>query len=317
MHSSLLATALLSLASLGAQTAPCFSMNDANNTVSNLIYSSSFAGPNVNAWQITPAAPLVVQSLRILTGNNYPSTGPSMSLAIWDENPATSLPGTRLGTGSWATVRPNHWQGCNLDAVVAMQPSTNYWIVFTEPGWSTVPIEPNGIPMNQARLSSGVWTSASTGALKLRLYCGLLDDLDLTPSGSACNAAAGGAGTVFTNDTPMLGNTSFYVEGSGFPGNTLALLLLGLNPNWVSFPLPGGDPSCMLSTDPLTVITGFTGIGDVRAATTLGHVPYPLGIPNINSLVGLNVIVQIAALDPASTYGVPLMTSNALRITVY
>jgi hypothetical protein len=297
---------------LSAQTQPCFAMNDVSTAVSNAIYARG-AAPNVYGWQFSSPTPLVLQSARIFTGNNYASqVGLYMRLELWSDDPNTNLPLARLAGGAWQHHVAISWQGTNFDAPVVVLPNTNFWIVFVDPAWSTVPTQPGGATMPQARFLNNVWTAVGTTALKIRLYCGLLDDQIAAPVGAPC-ASSAGLGTLFTNENAVIGNAAFALDGSGFPGNTLALLALGMIPTWPSIPLPGGPPGCMIHTDIASVVSAFTGTGDVRAPTTLGHIRFGLPIPANAVLAGLVVTGQIAALDPASTAAVPLVSTNALR----
>jgi hypothetical protein len=315
---ALLAIALAATA-LHAQTPPCFATNDATNVVSSATSNWSLFGANVSAWQVTPATPVTVQSLRVFVGNTFGlSVGAFMNLAIWSDDPATHLPQTRLAHGTWKYVSANCWQGANLDAPVAMQANASYWVALTEPGWSTLPIEPGGNALPSAQQQSGVWsTGAAPQALKLRLYCGLLEGARVATSGAACASSSGRFGTVFTNDSPSIGNAGFYVEGSGLPGNTIAFLVIGIDPNWTSLQLPGARPTCMVSTDPLLFLTSVTGLGDIRSSAPLGHATWPIAVPGNPGLAGLGINAQIAALDLASTYSLPLITSNRVRFTLY
>jgi hypothetical protein len=297
---------------LSAQTQPCFAMNDQSTSVSNAIYAMG-PQPNVYGWQFTSPTTLVVQSARIFTGNNYASqVGLYMRLELWSHDPVTNLPLARLASGTWQHHVAISWQGANLDAPVVVPASTPFWIVFVDPAWSTVPTQPGGATMPYARFANSVWVTANASALKIRLYCGLLDDQIALPVGAPC-ANSAGLGTLFTNESAVIGNAAFAVDGSGFPGNTLALLALGLMPTWPSIPLPGGPTGCMIHTDIASVLSGFTGTGDVRAPTALGHVRFGLAIPSNPVLAGLVVTGQIAALDPVSTFPVPLVSTNALR----
>ena len=57
-------------------------------------------------------------------------------------------------------------------------------------------------------------------------------------------------------------------------------------------------------------------IGNVRQQTTDGHYALPIPVPGNTSLTGLFFAAQMAAFDPGSTAALPIVTSNALRITV-
>lgn len=317
-HATATAFALTLLAAaLPSQTAPCFSTNDATNASTNVIYSYSAAAPNSNGWQITPAAPLVVQSRTVYTGNTYTSqVGNFMTLEIWDENPANTLPGTRIAGGTWRINPAKDWQGTNLDMPAVLQANTNYWIVFTEPGWSTPPFQPSGTTMPGARLSGGSWVGAGATALKCRLYCGLLDQQNVASFGAVCTSSTGTFGTLFTNQAPTLGNADFRIEGTGFASGALVFLVLGMVPQYPSIPVPG-TANCFQSTDALITLVDFTGTGNVRAPLAFGHATFPIPLPSGAGYLGLYFAPQLAALDPGSLTPIPFVTSNALQVTVF
>ena len=300
-------------ASAVAQATPCFAANDQNSAVSSFIYSSG-PNPGMRAWQISSPTPIVAQSLRIYTGNNYTSQiGEYMSLEIWDDN---NGPGSRLAGGSWKTNATNAWQGANLDGVVVMTANTNYWVVFIEPGWSTPPWQPGGAAMPEMFMSGGTWANAGSTALKVRIFCALLEVQSGLPYGSPCVSSTGSIGTMFTNEAPLIGNGEFRLEGSGFAGNALTFLVFGVIPGYPTHPV-AGTASCFQSTDAFSNIVGTTGVGDVRAATALGHVSFPMPLPNSASAIGIYFSAQLAAFDAGATVPLPFVTSNALRITVF
>ncbi len=311
----LLSTLLLALPA-AAQSAPCLATNDQNTTVSNLIYSSSSAGPNRNAWQITPTSPITVQAVQIFTGNAYIApTRSFQSIEVWDDN-GQGAPGTRLASGTWRIQGPVDWHGANLDAIVVMQANTPYWIAFVDPGWSTVPVEPGGTTMPSARQSGGTWTVGGSGALKARLFCGLLDGQGRVPFGGLCAGAAGNIGTLATPLPPSVGNTAFRFEGSGFSPSTLMFLAMGFQPQFPTFQIPG-TAGCYQSTDAAVTVVGFSGAGDVRSSSPYGHVQFDLPLPTSPAFVGLYFSAQLAGLDAGSTAAVPFTTSNAMQVTLF
>lgn len=311
----LAASGLLCCTALLAQTAPCFGHNDQNTSVSNAIYTYSPAAPNTYGWQITPTTALIVQGVRVFTRNTFGSqVGPHMTLELWDDNPLSpGLPGTRLAGGTFRHSDVMSWQGANLDNVAVLLPGTAYWVVLTEPGWSTPPIEPGAATLPWARLTNGVWTSLSPSPLKVQLFCNWLDDQGVVPFGSPCTGS-GGIGTLFTNQPAAVGNTAFRLEGSGFPGGALSFLVLGLTPGFPSIPIPG-TANCFQNSAPLLTVVGTTGTGNVRAPAALGHVWFPIPIPA--GMQGVYFSAQLAALDAASTAALPVVTSNALQVTIY
>lgn len=316
MNPPRLFASLLLLASLPAQSPPCASLNDQNTNVSTAITSYGFAGPNVRGWQFIPQTTIVAQAVQLYTGNTQLTGSRFMTVEIWSENPATNLPMTRLAGGTWqiSSALGNSWQGANLDAVTPMVASTPYWIVWIDPGFSTLPIEPGGVAVPTAL---GSWTSTAASALKCRLFCGLLDGQNVSPFGSPCAGSTGRLGTVFTNQAPTVGNAGFTFEGTGFPSGVFAILALGRNPNWISIPVPGLASGCMQNTDIFVDTFGTIGTGNTRGPTAAGQVTFALAIPPIAAVAGTFVAAQIAALDTGLTAPIPLMVSNALRVTVY
>jgi hypothetical protein len=313
---ALLLAALAS--SLPAQTPPCLADNDQSTTVTNLIYSFNSASPGVWAWQVTPTSTLVAQSLRIYTGNNYTSTvGNFMSLAVWDEDPSNpGQPGTRLAGGTWRINPTISWQGTNFDNVAVMLPNQSYWIVLTEPGWSTPPSQPGGTTMPFMSGTSGSWVAGNPQALKFRLYCGLLDDQGVVAFGNSCPSSSGSLGTAFSNGSPAVGNTGFRIEGTGFDAGVPILNALGLTLGFPSVPLPG-VPSCFVSTTLDITMASITGTGNVRAAGASGHAWFDIGIPANPALQGFYFASQLVALDATATTSLPIVTSNAAQMTVY
>ena len=313
-----LLTMTATMAFLPAQITPCLSANDLTTTVTNVIYSFSSAGPNVNAWQITPTATVVGEGLRVFTRNTYQSqVGEYMSVEVWDEDAANpGVPNNRIAGGTWKSSAIMSWQGANLDHPVVFLANSNYWIVFIDPGWSTPPFEPGGVAMPSMRRVGTAWQAAGSSALKFRLYCSQLETQNAVSFGPPCAAAAGTFGTLFTNESPTLGNANFRLEGTGFPGNAPCLLALGLIPSFPTFGVPGTN-NCNQSSDLLITLGGATGIGNVRAPTALGHVVYPFPLPSTPSLTGFYFSAQLVVFDLSATVPLPLVTSNAMQVTLY
>ena len=300
-----------------AQSAPCAALNDQSASVTPGITAFAFAGPTTWGYQYTPTAPVVAQAIAIFTGNTVTPTG--MTLEIWSDDPTTQLPMARLagGTLRYPPSLKAGWLGTNLDRQVVMLPSTPYWIAWTEGGASQVPTEPSGTTLPAAsRVGSGAWSSLAPAALKLRIFCSLLDAQGIVPAGPTCGGSS--LATAFANLAPQIGTADFAVEGTGFPSGAAAVLLVGVQPSYPSIPIPGGISGCHLSTDVLLTVAGTTGTGNVRSTSGLArHVAFPLPIPNLSSLIGGYVGFQIAVRDPSSTAAIPILASNALRVTVF
>jgi hypothetical protein len=318
MRPSLLASFLAASAfPAGAQTSPCLAANDQNTAVNGAITSFAFAGPASLAWQFTPPADFAVQAGQLFTQNTF--FAQDMTLEIWSDS-GSNLPLQRLGGGAWkiSMTMPRAWQGTNFDAVVPVSQGVPYWLVWTEPGSSLIPVEPGGnTALSARRASGGTWTTRTADAPKFRLFCNLLDAQNVFAHGTPC-AGAAGLGTALTNQAPTVGNADFLVDGTGFPPGQPAVLVLGFDSNWNSIPLPGGPPGCSLHVDPFLLFAGATGTGNVRASTgSAGHVFFPLPIPAVSQLAGLFFATQVAVLDTSFAVPLPFVTSNGLRLVIY
>ncbi len=318
----LLATTLLGVA-LSAQTAPCISLNDATNASGNLITGYSFAGPGVNAYRFTPSSSLLLMAAELYTSNTNLVNQGYMTLEVWDENPATSLPGTRLGGGTWQVQGSlgADWQGASFDQIVVANAAQNYWLVWRESGWNQVPYQAGGATLPYARFTGGNWVlQATPQPLKWRGYCSLLDAANVLPVGFGCLSSLGRVPAAFTNHAPTIGNANFQIEGTGFPAGSIGLAVLGTNPGWVSIPIPGTPVGCLLHTDPLVTATVLVGTGNQQATHAIGasgHCWFDLAIPANAGLVGTVIGSQFVVLDAGLIDPLPFVFSNGLRITLY
>ena len=308
--------AALAVTTASAQSAPCMSENDLSNSVVGSIFGNSSA-PGVWAWQIAPPTTVVVQSGRIFTGNGYTSSvGPYMELEIWDEDPQTpGQPGSRLAGGTWRIRAIGSWQGTNFDAPVTLQANSLYWVVMTEPGWSTPPVEPGGSNLPMMWLNNGTWTAMSPEALKYRLYCGLLDEQGVVSSAAGCPGSSGRTPSVFANSAPNVPNFQFAIEGTGFDAGALVLHAIGTVANYPTVPIPGA-PGCSLRTNLDVVVSGTAGTGDVQSPTASGHVRFAFPIPNVAALSGYYFTSQLASLDLNIGTPLPIVTTNGLQVTL-
>lgn len=309
--------------SLAAQSLPCIANNDLTTSVSTAITLTGFSGPNVSAFRFTPASTLVLRAAELFTSRTITTPSGYMTLEIWDENPATNLPGTRLAGGTWQAQAALglDWQGASLDQPAVCIASTNYWLVWRDPGGSRVPYETGGVTMPYATFSGGVWVANATPrALKWRGYCSLLDAQNVLPVGQGCPSSTGRIPVTFTNNAPQIGNAAFQFEGTGFAPGSIGLAILGANPSWVGFPIPGAPAGCSLYADPMVVSTVPIGTGNEQAQHAVGcagHCWIDLPLPNDPLLLGFVLDAQFAGLDAGSIDPLPFVFGNGLRVTLY
>jgi hypothetical protein len=319
MNARSLASVLLFATAIAAQTPPCDSTNDANNLVSGNVTAYSFAGPNTNAWQYTPASAQVAQSMQLYLGNT--ALARFLKLEIWSNNPVTNLPQSRITGGTWkiSFALGNAWQGTDFDTLAVLNGGTPYWIVLVDPGFTTVPEEPGGATlMPRAMLTGANWGAvAGQGALKMRLFCTQLDSANVAVTGSPCTLASGRWGTLFTNQAPAVGNANFYLESSGFNSSSLTILVLGINPAFAATPIPGLAIGCMQSTDAFALATATTGAGNVGSTAAANYVSFALAIPNNPALAGFYLGAQTAGYDAALSTPIQFAVSNGLGITLF
>ena len=217
-----------------------------------------------------------------------------MTLEIYDESGA-GLPGTRLAGGTLQTSNALGlgWWGVSFDGLAVLQAATNYWLVWREAGGSRLPYEPGGATVPWARFTGGNWVlQATQQPLKWRGFCSLLDGQGLAPVGNACTSSSGKLPATFANYAPTVGNGAFQFEATGFTPGSIALALLGANPAWTPFPVPGAPAGCVLNVDPVVVATVPVGAGNQQATHAVGaagHCYFDLPIPANPALVGFAI----------------------------
>ncbi len=310
--------ALLLLAALAcpiqAQSAPCLAFNDTTNFASGALSTYGFAGPNRRAWQITTPTAAVIAGIRVYTGNTLLSGDIFMSLEIYSDS--SGLPGTRLGGGTWKIVPASAWQGATLDQPVTLAAGSSAWVVWSDPGFSALPLDSGGLLLPTVTPSGGTWAVAPSSALKVRLYCGPLDGPGIANLGPSCLGGNGSQPAAFTNQTPAVGNASFAVEATGWFSNQPVLLAYGVMPNWVSLPNPLLPLGCAQNTDIVDTLFAVSGSGNSRGPTAAGHVRFALPIPNDPGMLGGFVAFQAAGFDVSAQAIVPLVTTNGVQVTV-
>ena len=318
---SIACSLFVSCAFVAAQT-PCISLNDATAIVGTAITATSFAGPSTFAYRFTPASSQLLMAAEIFTSNALATSGGYQTLEIWDEG-ANGLPNARLGGGTWQSqaTLPLGWHGANFDQLVQLQGATNYWLVWREGGSNRLPYEPGGTTVPFARLLGGNWVlQAAQQPVKWRGYCSQLDGPGVTTIGFGCASTTPSFPAVFTNHAPTIGNANFRFEATGLPPGGLGLVAFGVDPSWVSIPLPGAPSGCQLNVDPLVLVGVAIGSGNQQvshANGASGHAWVALPLPNDPALVGVVVGAQFAALDVGSVDPLPFVFSNGLRITLF
>jgi hypothetical protein len=126
----------------------------------------------------------------------------------------------------------------------------------------------------------------------------------LTTAGAGCSGAAGPV-TLASDSLPWAG-APFRSLASGFTTPSLAVQLVGLQPNNV--PLPLGAPGCGLFVDPVLVDLLLPANGVAAATITLPRGPGVAGIVVRSQVVGVELDAAGAILR--------LTSSNALDLTV-
>ncbi|MFO1053208.1 MAG: hypothetical protein U1F36_13430 [Planctomycetota bacterium] len=321
----LFASSLLLASALCAQTPPCLSYNDTTTNSSTSLTSSPFVGlnPNWRAYQFSPTSVITVSAGAVFTGS--PLHDDFMRLEIWDDNAGTPNSALSVGTFFSALSTAPHWMGTNFSAPTTLFPGTNYWFVWVDSGGSNVPEEPGGVALpRRTRNANNAWGAVNTtaGTIKFRLFCNQLDDLNVSVFGNGCGTSSGALASAFTNTPPTDGNSGFGFSATNLPPGAAAFLMLGFDPNAVSTPLgPLFPTGCALNTDIVVAVPGNTGTAQIGDQPTsprpvpFGFVRFPLAIPS--GSVGVFLAAQVFAFDSGSSAPIPLVGTNAVRITVY
>jgi len=307
---------LLLCAAAAAQIPPCFGLNHTSANVVTAVTTFSSSGQNTLAWQITPSVPLNVQAAQVFTRNDSLSGNYFMILELWSD--AGGLPGARLGGGTWRLVnsRPYAWQGAALDQIVPLAANVPVWLVWIEPGFSTLPQEPGGVTTPRAyRTASGPWTATTTGAPKLRLYCGIVGEWYSWEHGPSCAQSTGQSAALYANEVPTLGNTNYFLEATANPSGAPVFAVYGFPISPV--PVSGFPAGCMQNVSIVAVSLLFAGTGTTRGPTCAGYVSVPLPIPANPSLLLTTLAAQAVPFDAGSAAPLPFTPSNGYCITLH
>lgn len=315
-----LCVAFLMSALAVAQTPPCLAFNDTTpNVNTNVVTSFGFGGQNSLAWQVTPQTTLAVLAAQIYTRNTALTGDRFMMLEIWSDN--NGLPGARIAGGAWRILnaRPLAWQGTDFDAVAVLNGNTPYWVVWVEPGFSTPPHELGGLdvlPKTQ-RTGTGAWGAVTSESPKIRLFCNQFDSAHMSMYGPFCFTSAGRLPSVFSNEDPALGSSTFLIETSGSPDGVPVFVALGLDPTYVSN-WPGVIPvGCFQNTDVIEALLLTSGTGNSRGPTCASYASVALPIPLNNALAGLMLAAQSVPFDVGAASPLPFVASSAARFVLF
>ncbi len=323
----MLAKTALSIAALAAlvhsQTAPCEARNDSNTNVSTSLTASPFVGlnPSSRAYQFSPQSTVTVESAAVFSGS--PNRDDFYRLEIWDNDAAQNEPANRLavGTGFSPMSATASWLGTNFDAAVTLNAGTNYWFVMIEPGAFILPEEPGGTPLpRRTRATTNPWGSLGSGEIKFRLFCNLLDRQNVAAFGPPTTSSVGQLPTVFTNDDPVAGANDFRLQGTNLRPGATVVLVIGVNPTWPSAPLGSlFPPGAALNTDIAASVFSATGVAEIGDQPTtprpspFGHVVFNIPLANVGS--GAFFSAQLFGLDTGFSVAIPVIGTNALRVT--
>jgi hypothetical protein len=141
----------------------------------------------------------------------------------------------------------------------------------------------------------------------------------VTHLGDGCADGFGNWPVLGASQAPAIGNGNFQLELTGAQPNTLAFVLVAINPpGFVPLDLtPVGIPGCTAHVgNPFTNIV-VTGPGQPQISEATASLTWP--IPNLAALRGLSVQVQSCCIDQAALAigrSLPLTWSNAIQVTV-
>lgn len=142
----------------------------------------------------------------------------------------------------------------------------------------------------------------------------------LTNLGSGCVDGYGNTPLLGATSSPTVGNAAFTFDVVGTATNTVALLLLGINPPGFTGidlgPLLGIVGCTGRVISPLAIPTAATSFGSSMRADGLAAFPFP--IPNATVYLGFAMDAQAAVLDAsvAATRAIPLTFTNGVHMIV-
>ena len=141
----------------------------------------------------------------------------------------------------------------------------------------------------------------------------------MTNLGNGCIDGYGNVPVLGATSAPTVGNAGFFFDVLGGASNSIALLLLGINPpGFLGIDLGAvlGITGCtgwVLS--PVAIPTALTSGGSAMRADGAAQFPFP--IPNSTVYTGFAMDAQAAYLDASvATRALPLTFSNGVHVVV-
>lgn len=134
-------------------------------------------------------------------------------------------------------------------------------------------------------------------------------------NGPGCDDGYGNYSVFGAPNPPTVGNAGFTLEAHGLPASARFLLMMSVGGGVTGFDMaPMGAPGCVLRTNIQVSLTGVTTAGDSQRGE--GRVIIPAAIPNDPNLKGLQLSLQIGAIDAKPKRSFPLIVTNGLEIKI-
>lgn len=279
----------------------------------NLSYGNYAVGwpSSVIAFRFTAPNNAVLDAAQVFTGNQTPA---AHSVEIRTRNATTGLPDQLLGApGTWTSIHARCWQGARFALPVALQPGTDYFLVWRVQGMfpqhSVCADNLPGAVQSEAHYSDGnSWHAQGVVAAKFRLFA---------PYAAGATQAFGTGKTGFYGE-PTIGVSGWPAVGSPIDVwlDSAARVASTAPPNvilLIGWPIPSGLP--------FPFATVFN-TGDVllfqrtwlHSSPTAGACSHTLLVPNSPLAIGLSIGFQWGVLDPAAADG--LAHSAAVNVTL-
>lgn len=286
-----LAVALVATATLSAQTATFTAYGTGCGTCRTSCLSanwgqtfSSSAGASANFAILfnSGSKDLLVCGVELFCAR---SSGPTtFAVSIWDRNASSGQPNNSLASGTMpVTATPQANKATFKNKLLILKANTDYFVVLDNRVGLRLPIMSTGTLQTHYWNGPPSWRGPFTSARwNYRILC-------------------------LPYVTPKLSNTglpsigkSFSIDLSNAAANAKALWAVGVKQTALDLG-PAGAPSCILLTEPLSVLP--------VNADAMGKAAVPLTVPNDQSLISLSFFNQFAVIDP-STNALGLIFSN-------